>query len=248
MTQGTAIQALARGSRVFRGKTRRRYRAHRGARARRVPRAAADRRARVRARRQPLPHVLLLARPADPQRRPAGDHRAARPRGARPQPRRARALPPRRARRARRRGGLRHRRLVAVLAERARVDARLPPARRQLPRQPLPPHATAAPTARPTAASPATSASRRASASPASPRLRAERGTALRFSLSKLASVRVRVTGARGRDRGARHGRLARHLHRAVDAAAPRALPRADPGARARAARSACAPRPSACG
>ena len=59
----------------------------RRARARRVPGAAAGRRRRRAPGRPPLPHVLVLARPADPQRRPAGDHGPARPR----RPRRAAA-------------------------------------------------------------------------------------------------------------------------------------------------------------
>ena len=137
--------------------------ARRRARARRLRAPAADRGRRRRPRRPPLPHVLLQPRPADPQRRPAGGHRAARPRGARQGAPRAPAVPPGRARGAAGRARLRHRRVVAVLAGRPRVHARLPPARGGVPRQPLHAHPPARLLRAPTPASPATSTSRRAS-------------------------------------------------------------------------------------
>ena len=56
----------------------------------------------------------------------------------------------------------------------------------------------------------------------------ARHGAAL---LALQARLRARARHERrGRDGGAQHGRPARHLHRAVDAAAPRPLPRAHPG------------------
>ena len=155
--------------------------------------------ARRRAGRQPLPHVLLLARPADPQRRPAGDHRAARPGDAR------RAAAPRAcstaaasAPRARAVGGF-DTGAWSLYSESGRESTLgYHQLVGQLPRQPLPPHAAGAPTARPSGASPATSASRRGSTSRGLARLRA-RARHRAALLAVQARLRAR----------ARHGRLA---------------------------------------
>ena len=165
MTQGTAMQALARGAIVLDSRHWQQVAESALGAFDAPPPTGVGRRG---AGRPALPHVLVRPRPADPQRRPAGDHGPARPRRPRWQPGRPRALP-RAAKGAVRQAdaALRHRRLVAVLAGRPRVDARLPPARRRVPRQPLQAHPPAPPTAPPTCASPATSASRRGSASPA---------------------------------------------------------------------------------
>ena len=108
------------------------------------------------------------------------------------------AVPPRRARRARHGRGLRHRRLVAVLVRRPRGHARLPPADRGVPRRHVRAHRPARPTATPRSASPATSASRPASASRRCERLRARHSTAVRFRISKVSTVKVRLYGRTG--------------------------------------------------
>ncbi len=76
---------------------------------------------------------------------------------------------------------------------RPRSDARLPPADRGVPRRHVPAARSGGPTARRAAGSPATSASRRASASHRCGSLKARHATTVRFSLSKVSAVTVRV-------------------------------------------------------
>ena len=148
LAQGTAIQALTRGSQLLADP---KYVAVARARARRVRAQAAARRPRAPRRRGTGRHYLIYSFATGLRvlngflQSLVGLHDFA---DATQRPPRAAAVPRRRPRRPARDPALRHRRVVAVLARRQRVRPRVPPARARLPHLAVRPHRTRAATAR----------------------------------------------------------------------------------------------------